>query len=536
MLNNDVYYSIYDGGKFYQSASSMTTYLGYIHPDVPLQSGNHSNLIISMPTTGNSLESFTFSYTTSPASALSGLYVQWQSIGGWCNANISYNTAGGCGLIDGQVGTSTTINIKSSNLLALTASDTIYLNIQLSQGANIPTNTVQISTSTTDSIGTPTITGSNFTAPLTSSYVYMSGIPYYSSNSILTFPQNSLYFKNIYNQVDPKLLSFKNNIVQFTDTSAVLSTSCNYTSLFTSTSLNQSNSYPINLNLTGISTTVSPYILQLNSVLYNSQNINGVTNPYIYMGFANSNLYDNINYTTLVNTTTTTGGFGTFTINRYSVTVSNISLSSSQNIILSSNYNFGYNISADDMFYSPCDNAFYQNISNMPIKKGTYSTYTNIITPLTAYNPIVNIANGTIISSSSHSYICFKLNMSSSKSFAINMPSSVAQYVSNIFIQWSDAVNFDNGASYPNGRSFYTATLANGSPPSSSQDPYGCFKSSLYTSWKTNLSLNTKVAVIYPSVNGSIPNGFNFQNFIIVLYCNFVNANIPLDNIWFSTT
>jgi hypothetical protein len=489
-----------------------------------------------MPTTGNSLESFTFLYTTSLASALSGLYVQWQSIGGWCNANISYNTAGGCGLIDGQVGTSTSINIKSLNLLAPTTADTIYLNIQLSQGSNIPTNTIQILTPTTDpNLGQPTITGSNFTDPLTSSYVYISGIPYYSSNSILTFPQNSLYFKNIYNAIDPKLLSFSNNIVQFTDTSGVLSASCNYTSLFTSTALNQSNSYPINLNLTGISTTVSQYILQLNSVLYNSQYITGVTNDsYINMGFANSNLYDNINYTTLVNTTITNGAFGTFTINRYSVTVSNISLNSDQNIILSSNYNFGYNISADDMFYSPCDNAFYQNIANMPIKNGKYSTYSNIITPLTAYNPIVNIANGTIISSSSHSYICFKLNMSSSKSFAINMPGNVAQYVSNIFIQWSDAVNFDNESKYPgkypNGSSFYTATFSN------SQHKYGCFISSLYTSWKTNLSLNTKVTVAYPSVNGNVPNGFNFQNFIIVLYCNSVNANIPLDNIWFSTT
>ena len=524
MSNNDVYYSIYDGGTFYQSASSMSTYLSYTHPTVSSQSGNHSNLIIAVTTSGNSLESFKFNSSTS----FSGFYVQWQSIGEWYNAKTSYIN-GGCGLSGNNL-TSTSINIKSPNLLPPNAADTIYLNIQLFQGSSLTLSSIYISTplSTDDSIGTPSVTGITFNSTQDRSrYTYISGIPYYSSNCILTFLPNSLNFTNIYNQIDPKLLSL--NILNFTDTNSLLSVSCNYTSLFSTTALNPTNAYSVNLNLSGVynnSTVIniSFYTLVINATVNNVKNIQKY-NPYFTLAFLNTtssldyiDLFPSLLNASAYNSSTNTNGLANDSTSenllmRYSVVVNDINVGASSNILIGNSNGFGQYISKDDIFFSPYDQKFYQNYSSIPIIND--SSY--ISPPSSLYNMtyVTNSAGSTY--STPHSFLLFRIHINSYiKQFYIRMSSSTALNIQNILVKWEPYYQW------------YTAKLRyNGNNGNNNSYACGDFV------WNADLSKNTSIK-IYLGDDRAIASALS--GYMYILYQCVSNASIPLSDIRYSTT
>lgn len=101
----------------------------------------------------------------------------------------------------------------------------------------------------TDSIGSPSVSLASLPTFDTNSLTYVSGVPYYTSGTSVSFAQNALNFGNIYDTVDP----FPTYV---TDVLTLNSTNFSYASVFTdykNSSFNTANSVatPLAITLTG---------------------------------------------------------------------------------------------------------------------------------------------------------------------------------------------------------------------------------------------------------------------------------------------
>jgi hypothetical protein len=524
----------------YQSTSPAPTYA-----PLPTNDGQpHSNLLLVLNTPSN-LQAFTFNTATT----INYMYIKWNN-SDWYNAAV-LGTVGGVGCLF------STINGTSYKILAPIYTDTsnasVYINIQYTSDASMYVPNISISDPNLNP-GVPTIQIATGNLPQFShDFVYISGIPYYTSTTQITFSTNSLQFTNMYpssvNAVE--FTNDANNIIYLSDTYNTIFNSPN--SVLNDKASIQLTNWPQFTDPIGLPPPPTapsggyypplPPYLSVYSTLYNVSYTGGVRPGSLFtFGYFSKTVNDNIYlYPTLPNMGKT--DFSTLgpsvipnsNIIRYSVVVNQVptpsipadivltpSLPTSGSSFVPLTDSFDYNISIDDLFYSPIDDAFYQNYSNIPLASNTssYNGLTIYMPGIMHYNSNVTVSYGTM-GGIPHSYIAFYLYSSSAKtSIYVNMTGNATQYINNIYA----CINLSNST-----QQWYSAKYAFTDPTG-----VGCgtgnWNPSTYIGSTTSISINLRFASgaqFTPSIN----NGH-----YCILFSVASNANINLSNIHFTQT
>jgi hypothetical protein len=415
-----------DGSFSFQQANNISqtftniaqnTYISYVN--LAYNSINKNTLSFTVTIAGNSLTGYSYIISS--------------------NININTNRELFRNTVTVPISTFT---LQKSQLSLGINTLSIVANTTGSGPGSILSNSLQFTVVNTPSFTSnsiPSITLSTTVTPAVPIYSYISGIPFYNSNFTITYPSNSLIFSNIYTSIDSS--QYTSNILQFsvsntyTNTNISLAT-CNYSSLFNTISNPICNIFPVSVNLLQTSSYTTGYILPVNATVYYtplSQN-STLYSPFLSLGYINTTSTTDYINTASLSSLTNIGGW---IMTRISVIANSIISSSSVSIdINSSNVNaFGQYISKDDMFYSPINNTFYQNYSNLITSN--YTSTGILIPSISTYPSYVTNQNGTIPNSAPHSYIGFNVSTfnTSLNSFYIKYPAPYGKYIDNIYVQ-----------------------------------------------------------------------------------------------------
>ena len=269
----------------------------------------------------------------------------------------------------------------------------------------------------TDPIGAPSVALT--TTPLvktafsTTHYTYVSGVPYYSANTTITFPINSLTFTNIYNSIDPT-----GSPTNLTNVLYINGTAFTYAQVFTA--FKTANGTNTGGTLTITLTTSTNNLLSISDVVYNVNYTSGISGTLLsgilYLGTA-------INESTMA-----IGTFAGMPINNV-LRQTNTSSASPLKPALSdlSTFTGGSSISVNDAFYSPYTQYIYTSLSSLQ-------------TAISAtYVPDVSL---TSLSSGNHSYLSLLITTSAAMgSFVLNFTSGTlgSGYnpgITDVYIYW----------------------------------------------------------------------------------------------------
>ena len=279
---------------------------------------------------------------------------------------------------------------------------------------------------TTDTIGTPTVALNPGTATFsTSNLSYVSGVPFYGSGTVVTFPTNALAFTNMYAAVDPRTLI--TNAMTFSNINTGTTKNFTYSNVFTNvTQSSSTNDNNLTFTLSGsVNGTV-----EIDAVVRNTANITGVAPTTLmsliaYLGTApdETNLPATI-YTGMPITAVTRMSIPTI------VDPTNLA-----SLSLSSLVSYSGTPSSHDAFYSPFDGKYYTQQSQV-VRGGGYA-------------PTLNSQTG------SRPYLVLKLTTSVAlTSFVLTLANSSG--VSSVYVAWAGV---NSGAWYdPN-------VMYNASPP-----------------------------------------------------------------------
>ena len=257
------------------------------------------------------------------------------------------------------------------------------------QGSNLASFTV----GATDTIGTPFVIRSSAPTFSTTNLTTVSGLPYYTSGTTVTFPTNSIGFSNIYNVIDPRTIGGLYPI-------NINGTSFEYSSVFTNvTTANSTNTAanPLQITLSGAGSEITVPATVFN-VNLNNLNFNFLPNV-CYLGNA-------INEASMAMATFT--GLPVSSVNRYSVSA--VGTGPTTYTLAS----YSGTPSSYDSFYSPFDSRLYPQSSS--VVRGSFSP---TFTGLTGTRPYVALTVSTTAPLST---------------FVINLAGSSG--ISSVFVQW----------------------------------------------------------------------------------------------------
>ena len=228
MTANDALYSVYDQG-YYQSLSNMYIYSNtnlFLPPQPPISyssSANHHNLLFQFtPQPSQRFLSFYITLQTN-TNAIGRIFINWNN-NEWYDANAnassspsSFNstlTSGSCGTGINGIATPTTLTTVTNTTQIQSQTyyikapkwsfsnlSPIYVNIYLNTNAyvssniiiGIPSSNLETAIPSVSIINRPTISQ---VSPSTN--IYISGIPFYTSPTSISFQLGYLLFTNIY--------------------------------------------------------------------------------------------------------------------------------------------------------------------------------------------------------------------------------------------------------------------------------------------------------------------------------------------------
>jgi hypothetical protein len=218
--------------------------------------------------------------------------------------------------------------------------------------SSLPTNTLTLAPILNDIIQSPTVAlaGATVCSQLTNSLLYVSGLPYYTSGAVATFPPSSLAFTNMYNTVYPT-----GTVMRLSSTAT--SASCNVASVFANIRENSAtNAFAVNLALTDQVNAAVPIIgtacnvsgagvaTSLITTAYTTAGAPGVTETFWTMSHAAA-------LVTATRLTVNETSSSSFTLARFS------SVTSYNTIPTPS-------MALSDAIYSPYDSTFYSALAS----------------------------------------------------------------------------------------------------------------------------------------------------------------------------
>jgi len=308
----------------------------------------------------------------------------------------------------------------------------------------ITNNIVTFTVPAIDNVGAPTMTVSTTYPPSysTNHLIYISGIPYYSNNTQITFsgnPNSSLNFTNLYNIVDPTSGNLSKPVFQINGTNTsysdafnnifTTSTNTNYSPIYTTLNILQTPPYS-KINITGI--------------VYNlNYNINGIPNYGAAVTLVSGIAYLNPSDITTINENTmNVASFANMSIN--SVTrLTNADNTNAANPALANIAAFTNQpttMNNNDAFYTPYSNG--GQLGKICLLSGISST-------LGPNAPTLPSFTGT------HNFFTIKIDASAVlNSFVLNFNSSATIGILNVYVNWESITPW----TWYNAKTVYTNT------------------------------------------------------------------------------
>jgi hypothetical protein len=282
-----------------------------------------------------------------------------------------------------------------------------------------------------DQIGAPTVTSTTMSLS-TANVVSISGIPYYGSGTVLTFPIHGLAFTNIYNIMDPRLIA--SNVLTLTD--GYNSSNYTHNQVFTNVlSFSASNTRAVHYTLSNALTTSTVSVSGITSnVNYTEGDATFLLVPQIaYVGASIDEVHLPI---------TTFSPLPVTSITRMSVSSSAVGPLTPDTSTELTLYTNGASPSANDTYYSPYTPIrYYVNPSAIP--RGTFAP---------AFTPVAG----------NHNHLVFKVNATAPlTNFVLRLTDSY--FINRIRIKWESVSGwYDPTVLYTNAGGCAASTYTSG--------------------------------------------------------------------------
>lgn len=269
----------------------------------------------------------------------------------------------------------------------------------------IASNILSFTIGVTDDISNPSMTLSGTPTFSTSNLVTVSGIQYYGSGTVMTFPINSITFGDMYKTIDPRTI---NTLTPLT----INNTTYQYNSVFTNVTVaSSSNNFALSTTLTGTANALKQIPAGVRNVNYQS----------VYTAYPN--FVPNVAYVgTAINEATmsvaVTSGLPIASATRLTIA------GSEQNPLtpaISSMKDFTTANSAPsafDSFYDPINKAFYSNYTS--VTRGSYAPTLPGGLSTTAYYLLIRLTTTAALSS-----------------FVLTLNNTNGNQISNVRVYWA---------------------------------------------------------------------------------------------------
>lgn len=319
----------------------------------------------------------------------------------------------------------------------------------------------------TDTIGTPSVSIYGSPAPsFGSTLTYVSGIPYYTDQVVITFSPNAIAFTNMYNVVNPVTL------IPYALT--IGTTSYTHSDLFTNVSLGTTRN--LNTVYHKISSTANPTTsLTIPATVYNvnGSNINSTfVSSIAFVGTPiNESTLQVASYTQMPITSVTR------------LSVSSTAVTPSQPSIFTDLTTFSnMSISTNDAIYFPYTSTFYSSYTTISAQRGSY-------------------APSYIQVTGSHNVLVLKVQtLVALFSFVLNCVGSSG--IASVYVNWASV---NSGANWYNANKSYTTAMGcSAGQPTSTRFPIRIESATLNAMSSTTLTTATDIYIAI-TFSGSIP-------------------------------
>lgn len=263
-----------------------------------------------------------------------------------------------------------------------------------------------------DLISTPTATLTQAPAPsFTNTTTLVSGIPYYTTGTTVTFPVSSIAFTNIYNVIDPRPL--------VPTALSINSQSFTHADIFTNVlTANSTNTRAIAITLSSTSNLTTSTAVPATVYNINSSNINTQFVPSIaYVGTPINEATTQIaRYSSMPVSSVTRISIGSSAVTPSQPSAGEIGVFSSASP------------STNDALFFPYDSTFYSSYANIIANRGTYApSFTQVTGP--------------------HNILALRVQTTSQLyTFVLNLTGATG--VQNVYVNWTTLNTWYNASTY----------------------------------------------------------------------------------------